>query len=217
MNRTQLVEEVASTAGLDKRQSEAAVMALIDSVIAEAKAGNKVSIFGFGTFTPGARAGRDGRNPRTGEAVKIAARNVVKFKPATAFNEALNTRGAKRSTGKKTAPAKATAAKPTATRTTATRTSATRTPATKTAATRTAATRTAATKTAATKTAATRAAKAGPARSAATKGPARTPAAKAPARTTAAKAPAKTASAKTTRAATATPGKATRTTKATKK
>jgi DNA-binding protein HU-beta len=113
MNRTELVDQVASTTGLDKRHAEAAVMAFIDSVVSEAKSGNKVSIFGFGTFTPGQRSGRTGRNPRTGAAVKIAARNVVKFKAATAFNEALNARSTKKSTAKKTAPAKATAAKTT--------------------------------------------------------------------------------------------------------
>lgn len=108
MNRTELVERVASTAGLEKRHAEAAVMAFVDSVMGETKAGNKVSIFGFGTFTPKHQAGRPGRNPRTGATVKIAPRNVVRFTPATAFKEALNTRGTKKAAGKKAAPAKAT-------------------------------------------------------------------------------------------------------------
>ncbi|HWG73584.1 MAG TPA: HU family DNA-binding protein, partial [Acidimicrobiales bacterium] len=113
MNRSELVDKVASTAGLEKRHAEAAVTAFVDSVVNESKAGNKVSIFGFGTFTPKHQEGRPGRNPRTGATVKIAPRNVVKFTAATAFKEALNARGAKKSPTKKAAPAKSTAAKST--------------------------------------------------------------------------------------------------------
>ncbi|MGH9078270.1 MAG: HU family DNA-binding protein, partial [Acidimicrobiales bacterium] len=120
MNRSELVNHVASTVGLDKRQAEAAVMAFIDSVVGEAKSGNKVSIFGFGTFAPAQRDARVGRNPRTGDSVRIPARTVVRFKPATAFNEALNTKATKRSaanraTAAKSAPARAAAAKTTKT------------------------------------------------------------------------------------------------------
>lgn len=107
VNRTELVEQVATSTGLEKRQAEAAVKAVIDSVVTETKSGNKVSIFGFGTFTPLAKAARTGRNPRTGTAVKIPARTAVKFKAATAFNSALNTRGTKRaSAAKKATPTK---------------------------------------------------------------------------------------------------------------
>src|SRR2546421_7011998 len=52
VNRSDLVEAVAGSTGLEKRQAESAVTAFIDAVMSEAKAGNKVSIFGFGTFTP---------------------------------------------------------------------------------------------------------------------------------------------------------------------
>ena len=113
MNRSELVDKVASTASLEKRHAEAAVAAFVDSVINESKAGNKVSIFGFGTFTPKHQEGRPGRNPRTGATVKIAPRNVVKFTAATAFKEALNARSAKKSTAKKAAPANSTVAKST--------------------------------------------------------------------------------------------------------
>lgn len=140
VNRSELVDQVASTTGLEKRHAEAAVTAFVDSVVTEVKSGNKVSIFGFGTFTPRHQEGRPGRNPRTGATVKIAARNVVKFTAATAFKEALNARSAKKSTAKKAAPAKATstsAAAKTAKATTkapakaATKTAATKAPATK--------------------------------------------------------------------------------------
>ena len=105
MNRTELVESVSGKTGLDKRQSEAAVGAVADAVIAEIRSGNKVSIFGFGTFSPTARAARMGRNPQTGAPVRIAASKGVRFAPASAFKEVLN-KGGKAAGGKKAAPAK---------------------------------------------------------------------------------------------------------------
>ena len=122
MNRSELVEAVAGTTGLEKRQAESAVTAFIDAVMAEAKSGSKVSIFGFGTFTPTSRAARTGRNPQTGAPVKIAASKGVRFAPASAFKSALNAKGAAKKAaaaskgGKKAAkaPAKKTAAKKTA-------------------------------------------------------------------------------------------------------
>lgn len=112
MNKSELIETVAGTAGLDKKQAEAAVGAFVDSVIAKAKSGEAVSIFGFGTFKPTARAARMGRNPQTGVPVKIAASKSVKFAPATAFKTALNPRStkkaaaAKKATATKAGPAK---------------------------------------------------------------------------------------------------------------
>ena len=103
MNKSELVDEVASKTGLEKRQAESAVTALLDAVMAEAKAGNRVSIFGFGTFNPTSRAARTGRNPQTGAPVKIAASKGVRFAPAAAFKSALNTKGAAK---KSSAPAK---------------------------------------------------------------------------------------------------------------
>jgi nucleoid DNA-binding protein len=110
VNRTDLIDAVASATGLEKKQAEAAVGAFVESVVSEVKVGEKVSIFGFGTFTPTARAARTGRNPQTGAPVKIAASKGVKFGPASAFKSALNTK--KAGPTKKAAPAKkATAAK----------------------------------------------------------------------------------------------------------
>ena len=103
MNKSELVDEVAGSAGLDKRIAEVAVTAMIDAVIAETKGGNKVTLFGFGTFTPTARAARIGRNPQTGAPVKIAASRGVRFAPASAFKQALNAKGG---AAKKAAPAK---------------------------------------------------------------------------------------------------------------
>ena len=94
VNRSELVDAVADAAGLEKRQAEAAVSAVIDTVMSEARSGNKVSLFGFGTFTPTSRAARTGRNPQTGAPVKIAASKGVRFAPASAFKAALNPRAA---------------------------------------------------------------------------------------------------------------------------
>jgi DNA-binding protein HU-beta len=105
VNRTELVDAVAGKTGLDKKTAEAAVSAVTDSVMNETRAGNKVAIFGFGTFSPSARAARMGRNPQTGAPVRIAASKSVRFAPASAFKEALNSRGKVAAT-KKAAPAK---------------------------------------------------------------------------------------------------------------
>ena len=122
VNRTELVDAVAGKTGLDKKTAEAAVSAVTDSVMYETRAGNKVAIFGFGTFSPSARAARMGRNPQTGAPVRIAASKSVRFAPASAFKEALNSRGKvaatkkaaparKAGAGKKAAPAKKASAK----------------------------------------------------------------------------------------------------------
>jgi DNA-binding protein HU-beta len=109
VNRTELAEAVAAKAGLDKKQSEAAVEAVTESIVAEIKAGNAVRVFGFGTFEPKSRAARTARNPQTQATVKVAASKSVGFKPAQAFKNTLNTKG--RAPAKKAAPAKAAATK----------------------------------------------------------------------------------------------------------
>jgi DNA-binding protein HU-beta len=112
VNRSELIDSVANSTGLDKRQAEGAVTAFVNSVIGETTSGNKVSIFGFGTFTPKSRAARTGRNPRTGTPVKIAASNAVGFAPAAAYKSALNARAGGRKAGaKKAAPAAKSSAK----------------------------------------------------------------------------------------------------------
>jgi len=102
VNRSELVETVAKSAGLDKRHADAAVTAMIEAVVKEAKSGARTSIFGFGTFMPTSRSARVGRNPQTGAPVKIAASKSVRFSPASAFKSALNSKGA----AKKAPPAK---------------------------------------------------------------------------------------------------------------
>lgn len=109
MNRTELAESVSSKTGLDKKHSEAAVEAVTGAIVAEIKSGNRVSIFGFGSFEPRARAARTARNPQTQATVKVPASKSVAFKPAAAFKEALNTRG--KAAAKKAPAAKAPAKK----------------------------------------------------------------------------------------------------------
>jgi DNA-binding protein HU-beta len=104
VNRSELVDAVEDATDLDKRQSESAVKAVIDALTNVIKSGEKVSIFGFGTFAPTSRAARVGRNPQTGEAVNIAASTGVKFSPATALKALLNPKpAAKKSAAKKAA------------------------------------------------------------------------------------------------------------------
>lgn len=90
MKKVELVEAVATKAGLTKADAARAVDATFE-VITEALAkGDKVPLVGFGTFAVSKRKAREGRNPRTGETVKIAARKAVTFKPGTALKESVN-------------------------------------------------------------------------------------------------------------------------------
>jgi DNA-binding protein HU-beta len=112
VNRTELAEAVASKTGMDRRKSEEAVEAVTESIVAEIKAGNRVSIFGFGSFEPRARAARTARNPQTQAIVKVPASKGVGFKPAAAFKDALNTKGTRKAaSATKAAAKKATATK----------------------------------------------------------------------------------------------------------
>lgn len=79
MNKAQLVSEVAKKANLSKKDATNAVNATIEAIKKNVKKG--VTLIGFGTFKIVRRKARTGRNPRTGEKIKIGAKNVVKFKP----------------------------------------------------------------------------------------------------------------------------------------
>ena len=87
MSKAELVEKIADQAKLTKVDAERAVNAFINVVTASLKGGEDVTLVGFGTFAVGQRAERSGRNPQTGEAITIAAKNVVKFKPGKALKE----------------------------------------------------------------------------------------------------------------------------------
>lgn len=90
MNKTQLVEVVALKTGMKKKEAEAAVNAMTEAVAEALKAGDKVQIIGFGTFDVKESAAREGRNPRTGETIKIAASKRPVFSAGSAFKNALN-------------------------------------------------------------------------------------------------------------------------------
>ena len=89
MNKTELVASVAEKAGLTKKQADAAVAAVIASIEGSLKAGEKVSLVGFGTFETKTRAARQGRNPATGMSIKIAASKAPAFKAGKAFKDAI--------------------------------------------------------------------------------------------------------------------------------
>ena len=90
MNKSELIEDIARRAGLEKRQAESALNAFVEAVMDAAKSGDKVSILGFGNFVPTSRAARTGRNPQTGAPVQIAAAKGVRFAPGAAFKSTLN-------------------------------------------------------------------------------------------------------------------------------
>jgi DNA-binding protein HU-beta len=89
MNKSELVDSVASETGLSKVQSAEAVDAVIGSIQGALKGGDQVSLVGFGTFLVTDRAARVGRNPRTGEEIKIPAAKLPKFRPGKGLKDAV--------------------------------------------------------------------------------------------------------------------------------
>lgn len=89
MNKGDLINQIAADAGLSKAQAGAALNSVLDSVAKTLKKGDKVTLVGFGTFSVSERAARTGRNPQTGKEIKIAAKNVVKFKPGKELSAAV--------------------------------------------------------------------------------------------------------------------------------
>ncbi|UUW90547.1 HU family DNA-binding protein [Pimelobacter simplex] len=85
MNRNQLIDHVARTAGLDAATATAAVAAALDAVVTAVAAGEQVRIAEFGTFEARERSARQGRNPQTGEPIEIAATTAPAFRAASAF------------------------------------------------------------------------------------------------------------------------------------
>lgn len=87
MNKTELIAHVANQAGLSKAQAGHAVDAFTDSIQKALKKGDKITLVGFGTFSVVAKKAREGRNPKTGKTIKIAAKKVAKFKPGKSLAE----------------------------------------------------------------------------------------------------------------------------------
>lgn len=90
MNKGELVASISDKSGLTKIDSERALEAIIDSVTEALKNGDEVRLVGFGTFTTSDRPASDGRNPRTGEKIKIPAHRVPKFKAGKQLKDAVS-------------------------------------------------------------------------------------------------------------------------------
>ena len=80
MNKSELVKAIAEKAGISQAAGKAALEATLESIAGALKKGESVQLIGFGTFSVSERAARQGKNPRTGEALQIAAKKVAKFK-----------------------------------------------------------------------------------------------------------------------------------------
>ena len=90
MNKTELIAAVAEKSGLSKKDAAAAVESVIATVSDSLVKGEKVQLVGFGTFEVSERAAREGRNPQTGAAMKIAASKMPKFKAGKALKDMIN-------------------------------------------------------------------------------------------------------------------------------
>jgi DNA-binding protein HU-beta len=90
VNKTELIEHIAKQADISKAAATRALDATIGAVQITLKKGGAVSLVGFGTFVVGVRAARVGRNPQSGEEIKISAAKVPKFRPGKALKDALN-------------------------------------------------------------------------------------------------------------------------------
>ena len=90
MNKSELIDQIAASADISKAAAGRVLDAFTDSVTAALKKGDVVTLIGFGTFAVTQRAGRTGRNPRTGAALKIAARKAPGFRAGKALKDAVN-------------------------------------------------------------------------------------------------------------------------------
>jgi DNA-binding protein HU-beta len=91
VNKNELVDAVASAASLKKSEAETVLEAILATISGELKKGSEVRLVGFGTFTVSNRAATEGRNPRTGETIKIPARRVPRFKAGKGLKDAIAT------------------------------------------------------------------------------------------------------------------------------
>ena len=90
MNRNELVDAVSSKTDMKKSEASKAVDAVFDAIADALKGGDEVRLVGFGTFSVASRAASQGRNPRTGEKIQIAASKQAKFKPGKGLRDSLN-------------------------------------------------------------------------------------------------------------------------------
>lgn len=90
MTKAELIDSLATKLDLPKGQAERAVNLIFDDIVAALKNAQKVNVSGFGTFQVSERKARQGRNPKTGETIEIAASKSAKFKPGKQLKDALN-------------------------------------------------------------------------------------------------------------------------------
>jgi DNA-binding protein HU-beta len=90
MNKSDLISKMAGDASITKSQATEALNSFLDATSGALKKGDKLILVGFGTFSVSKRAARTGRNPRTGAEIKIAAKNVVKFKAGSDLSSKVN-------------------------------------------------------------------------------------------------------------------------------
>ena len=90
MNKTELIDQIAASAEIPKVTATRALDAVLKAVTSTLKDSGSVTLAGFGTFSVGKRAARTGRNPRTGDQIRIAAAQVPKFRPGKALKDAIN-------------------------------------------------------------------------------------------------------------------------------
>ncbi len=90
MNKSDLIDAMASDAGITKAAAKKSLESFLGNVEGSLQKGNRVSLVGFGSWSVTRRAAREGRNPQTGKTIKIAAKNVVKFKGGSDLQSSVN-------------------------------------------------------------------------------------------------------------------------------
>ncbi|AFZ82701.1 MAG: HU family DNA-binding protein [Candidatus Kinetoplastibacterium crithidii] len=90
MNKTELIDQIAVSADISKAAANRAIDAFINVIKETMKKGDTLTLVGFGSFAVSTRAARNGRNPRTGEVIKIKKTRVPKFRPGKTLKEAVN-------------------------------------------------------------------------------------------------------------------------------
>ncbi|HRO41792.1 MAG TPA: HU family DNA-binding protein [Flavipsychrobacter sp.] len=95
MNKAELIDKISKDAGVTKTQANEALDSFTNAVVTSLKKGDRVTLVGFGTFSVSERSARNGRNPQTGETIKIKARKVPKFKAGKEFSTKIGGGGKK--------------------------------------------------------------------------------------------------------------------------
>ncbi len=92
MNKSELIDAMAADAGISRSAAKMALESFLNNVSGTLKKGGRVSLVGFGSWSVSSRAARDGRNPQTGKSIKIAAKNIVKFKGGAELENSVNSK-----------------------------------------------------------------------------------------------------------------------------